>query len=80
MTRLVWGAGRGVSEKAQLYYSLREHHRADFPGLGSYSKFVEATNRHTIELRGLLVLILAHHRQVHQPSGGVSGLHGAAHL
>jgi hypothetical protein len=44
VTMVVWGAWRGVSDKAKLYYYLCEHHRAEFPGLGSYSKFVEATN------------------------------------
>ena len=28
---------------------------------------MEATNRYTIELRGLLALLLAYNRQVHQP-------------
>jgi hypothetical protein len=59
VTLLVWGAWRGLSDKAKLYYYVREHHTADFPGLGSYSKFVEATNRHATELRGLLALMLA---------------------
>lgn len=43
------------------------HHRGEFPRLGSYSKFVEATNRYLGELRGLLALILAHKRQMHHP-------------
>jgi hypothetical protein len=67
VTMLVWGAWRGLSDKAKLYYHLCEQHRAEFPSLGSYSKFVEATTRYTVELRGLLALILAHNRQVHQP-------------
>jgi len=67
VTMLVWGAWRGLSDKAKLYYHLCEQQRAEFPRLGSYSKFVEATNRYTVELRGLLALILAHHRQAHQP-------------
>jgi hypothetical protein len=67
VTMLVWGAWRGLSDKAKLYYHLCAYHRRDFPGLGSYSKFVEATNRYTIELRGLLALILAYNRQAHQP-------------
>ena len=49
VTMLVWGAWRGLSDKAKLYYHLCEQHRAEFPGLGSYSKFVEATNRYTVE-------------------------------
>ena len=67
VTMLVWGAWRGLSDKAKLYYHLCEQHRAEFPSLGSYSKFVEATTRYTVELRGLLALILAHNRQVHHP-------------
>lgn len=45
VTMLVWGAWRGLSDKAKLYYHLCEQHHAEFPGLGSYSTFVEATNR-----------------------------------
>jgi hypothetical protein len=67
VTMLVWGAWRGLSDKAKLYYYLRAHHRGDFPGLGSYSKFVEATNRYAMEVRGILALLLAHNRQAHQP-------------
>src|SRR5262245_9380079 len=67
VTMLVWGAWRGLSDKAQWYYHLGEQHRPEFPGLGSYSKFVEATNRYVMEVRGLLALILATTRQVHQP-------------
>ena len=46
---------------------MREHHTADFPGLGSYSKFVEATNRYATELRGLLAFLLAQNRHARQP-------------
>lgn len=67
LTILVWGAWRGVSDKAKLYYLLREHHTADFPGVGSYSKFVEATNRHVLEVRGLLALLVAQNRHARQP-------------
>ena len=71
VTLLVWGAWRGLSDKAKLYDHLCEQHRTEFPTLGSYSKFVEATNRYTVELRGLLALSLAHNRQAHQPYPGV---------
>src|SRR5262245_8573609 len=54
VTMLVWGAWRGLSDKAKVYYPLYEHPHAEFPALGSSSKFVEATNRYTVELRGLL--------------------------
>lgn len=67
VTMLVWGAWRGLRDKAKLYYYLCAYHRAEFPTLGSYSKFVEATNRYVLELRGLLALILATNRQGHQP-------------
>jgi hypothetical protein len=63
LTMLVWGAWRGLGDKAKQYYYLRGYHQADFPALGSYSKFVDATNRYSIELRGLLALILQHNRQ-----------------
>ena len=49
VTMLVWGAWRGFRDKAKLYYYLGAHHRAEFPTLGSYSKFVEATNRYVME-------------------------------
>jgi len=63
LTMLVWGAWRGLGDKAKLYYYLLRYHQSDFPSLGSYSKFVDATNRHSVELRGLLALILQHNRQ-----------------
>ena len=63
VTMLVGGAWRGLSDKAKLYYHHCEQHRPEFPGLGSYSKFAEATNQYTMELRGLLAIILAHNRQ-----------------
>jgi hypothetical protein len=66
LTMLVWGAWRGLGDKAKLYYYLRGYHLQDFPALGSYSKFVEATNRYSVELRGLLALILHHNRQAQQ--------------
>jgi len=67
LTILVWGAWRGLSDKAKVYYYVREHHQADFPGVGAYSKFVEATNRYSTELRGLLALLLAQNRHARQP-------------
>jgi len=67
LTLLVWGAWRGLSDKAKLYYYAREHHTADFPGLGAYSKFVEATNRYAPELRGVLALVRAQNRHACQP-------------
>jgi hypothetical protein len=59
ITVLVWGAWCGLADKAKLYYHLRTHHHAEFPHLGSYSKFVDATNRYSLELRGRLTLVLA---------------------
>jgi len=60
---MVWGAWRGLRDKAKLYYYLHVYHQQDFPASGSYSKFVEATNRYNGELRGLLALLLQHNRQ-----------------
>jgi hypothetical protein len=60
---MVWGARRGLGDKAKLYYHICGYHQQDFPTLGSYSKFVEATNRCSRELRGLLALLLHHNRQ-----------------
>ena len=68
LTMLVWGAWRGLGDKAKLYYSLRAYHRQDFPTLGSYRKFVEATNRYSVEWRGLLALRLQHNRQAQHGS------------
>jgi len=64
VTMLVWGAWRGLSEQSKLYYHLLRAASRGVPSLGSYRKFVEATTRYTVELRGLLALILAHNRQV----------------
>jgi hypothetical protein len=61
---LVWGAWRCLGGKAKLYSSLRMDHAHDFPALGSYSTCVDATNRDSGELRGLLALILEYNRQV----------------
>ena len=53
---LVWGAWRGLTAKANLYFHVRTDHRQEFPPLGAYSKFVEATTRYSVELRALLAL------------------------
>jgi hypothetical protein len=45
LTILVWGAGRGLTDKAKVYFHVQTYHRLEFPTLGAYSKFVEATNR-----------------------------------
>ena len=63
LTILVWGAWRGLRDKAKLYFHLQTYHRSDFPALGAYSKFVEATNRYSVELRALLALMLYRNRQ-----------------
>lgn len=42
---------------------MQPYHRHDFPTLGSYSKFVEATNRYRGEVRALLALVLQRNRQ-----------------
>jgi hypothetical protein len=43
LTVLVWGAWCGLTDKAKLYFHLQTYHRQEFPALGAYSKFVEAT-------------------------------------
>lgn len=63
LTVLVWGAWRGLKDNAALYFHLQSYHRHDFPTLGAYSKFVEATNRYSVELRALRALILHRNRQ-----------------
>jgi len=63
LTILVWGAWRGLTDKAKVYFHIQTYHRQEFPALGVYSKFVEATNRKSIELRVLLALML--HRNRH---------------
>ena len=45
LTILVWGAWRGLGDKAKLYYHVQTYHRQELPTLGAYSKFVAATNR-----------------------------------
>ena len=63
VTILVWGAWRGLKDKAKGYLHVRTYHRQEFPALGAYSKFVEATNRYSLELRALLALMLRRNRQ-----------------
>jgi Transposase DDE domain len=65
LTILVWGAWRGLGDKAKLYCHVQTYHRQEFPMLGAYSKFVEATNRYSVELRAVLALRL--HRNRHAP-------------
>src|SRR3954465_1842477 len=48
LTILVWGAWRGLKDKATLYFHLQTYHRQEFPTLGAYSKFVDATNRYSM--------------------------------
>jgi IS5 family transposase len=81
---LVWGAWRGLTDKAKLYFHVQTYHRQEFPTLGAYSKFVEATNRYSVELRALLALMLHRNRHaqgaypvVLQDSTAVAVCHGA---
>ena len=46
LTILVWGAWRGLTNKAKVYFHVQSYHRQEFPTLGAYTKFVEATNDH----------------------------------
>jgi hypothetical protein len=56
------GLGRvaRLTDKAKVYFYVQTYHRQEFPTLGAYSKFVEATNRYSEELRALLALRLYH--------------------
>src|SRR5690349_20505425 len=45
LTRLIFGAWLGLTDKVKLYFYFQRHHRAEFPALPHYSKFVAATNR-----------------------------------
>src|SRR5262245_22384594 len=56
LTILVWGAWRGLRDKAKGYFHVQTYHPQEFPTLGACSKFVEATNRYSLELRALLAL------------------------
>ena len=67
LTILVWGAWRGLTDKAKVYFHIQTYHRQEFPDLGAYSKFVEATNRYSMELRALLALMLHRNRQAQGP-------------
>jgi hypothetical protein len=63
LTLLVWGAWRGRTDKAKVYFHVQTYHRLEFPTLGAYSKCVEATNRYSVELRAVLALWLHRNRQ-----------------
>jgi hypothetical protein len=63
LTIVGWGAWRGLTDKAQVYFHVQTDHRQEFLTLGAYSKFVAATNRYSVELRALLALML--HRNRH---------------
>jgi hypothetical protein len=67
LTILVWGAWRGLRDKAKGYFHVQAYHRQDFPALGAYSKFVEATNRYSVEVRALLTLVLQRNRRAQGP-------------
>jgi hypothetical protein len=54
---------RGLRDKAKLYFHVQTYHRREFPTLGAYSKFVDATSRYSVELWTLLALILHRNRQ-----------------
>lgn len=55
------GQGEGLFSRADLS-------PAGLSGLGAYSKFVEATNRYSAELRALLALVLQRNRHAQGPS------------
>src|SRR4051812_12635860 len=58
LTIVVWGAWRGLTDKAKLYFHLQTYPRQEFAARGAYLKFVEAANRYSAELRALLALRL----------------------
>src|SRR5215831_15393344 len=64
LTILIWGAWCGLTDKAKLYFHVQTYHQQEFPTLGAYTKFVEATNRYSVELRALLALVLHRNRHV----------------
>jgi hypothetical protein len=37
LTIIVWGAWRGLKEKAEVDFHVQAYHRQEFPGLGVYS-------------------------------------------
>jgi hypothetical protein len=45
---------RGLRDKAKLYFYVQTYHRREFPALGAYGKFDDATNRYSVELPALL--------------------------
>src|SRR4051794_19549127 len=63
LTILIWGAWRGLRDRAKVFFHAQAHHRQEFPALGAYRKCVEATNRYSIELRALLARMLHRNRQ-----------------
>lgn len=65
LTIVVWGAWRGLTDKAKVYSHVQTYHQQEFPTLGAYSTCVEATKRYSIELRALLALMLHRNRQTH---------------
>ena len=58
LTLLVWGAWCGLGDKAKVHFHVQTYHRQEVPTLGAYSKFGEATNRYSVELRAMLALRL----------------------
>jgi hypothetical protein len=58
VTSLVWGAWRGLKDKATLYFHLRTYPHRELPALGAYSKFVDAPNRYRVERRAFFAQIL----------------------
>jgi hypothetical protein len=45
LTIVVWGAWRGLKDEAKVYFHVQTYHRGEFPTLGAYSEFGEATHR-----------------------------------
>ena len=45
LTILVWGAWRGLTDKAKVYFHVQRYPQQEVPTLGAYRKLVEATHR-----------------------------------
>jgi hypothetical protein len=67
LTSLVWGAWRGLKEKAALYFSLQTYPRRECPALGAYRKVVAAPSRDSGELRAVGALSLQRNRPAQGP-------------
>ena len=64
-----------MKDKATLYFYLQSYNHREFPALGAYSKFVDTTNRYSVELRAFLAVVVSPYKLrlvLHVVSHGVS--------